>query len=120
MSPGRLLSLAGVVLFLISFFVYLATQLNSKEYSVLYTDLDLEDAKQIVAELEAANVKYKLTKNGTEIQVPSDVVNKMRVQTAELALESKGSNVGYEIFDNSDALGSTNFMQNVNLITQRR
>lgn len=116
MSPGRLLSLAGVVLFLISFFVYLATQLNSKEYSVLYTDLDLEDAKQIVAELEAANVKYKLTKNGTEIQVPSDVVNKMRVQTAELALESKGSNVGYEIFDNSDALGSTNFMQNVNLI----
>ena len=116
MSPGRLVSLAGVVLFLISFFVYLATQLNSKEYSVLYTDLDLEDAKQIVAELEASNIKYKLTKNGTEIQVPSDVVNKMRVQTAELALESKGSNVGYEIFDNSDALGSTNFMQNVNLI----
>ncbi len=116
MSPGRLVSLAGVVLFLISFFVYLATQLNTKEYSVLYTDLDLEDAKQIVAELEASNIKYKLTKNGTEIQVPSDVVNKMRVQTAELALESKGSNVGYEIFDNSDALGSTNFMQNVNLI----
>ena len=116
MSPGRLVSLAGVVLFLISFFVYLATQLNSKEYSVLYTDLDLEDAKQIVAELEASNIKYKLTKNGTEIQVPSDVVNKMRVQTAELALESKGSNVGYEIFDNSDALGSTNFMQNVNLL----
>ena len=78
--------------------------------------MDLEDAKQIVAELEASNIKYKLTKNGTEIQVPSDVVNKMRVQTAELALESKGSNVGYEIFDNSDALGSTNFMQNVNLI----
>ena len=96
--------------------MYLATQLNTKEYSVLYTDLDLEDAKQIVAELEASNIKYKLTKNGTEIQVPSDVVNKMRVQTAELALESKGSNVGYEIFDNSDALGSTNFMQNVNLI----
>ncbi len=116
MSPGRLVSLAGVVLFLISFFVYLATQLNTQEYSVLYTDLDLEDAKQIVAELEASNIKYKLTKNGTEIQVPSDVVNKMRVQTAELALESKGSNVGYEIFDNSDALGSTNFMQNVNLI----
>ena len=116
MSPGRLLSLAGVVLFLISFFVYLATRFNSEEYAVLYTDLELEDAKQIVVQLESSNVKYKLTKNGTEILVPADKVNKMRVETAELALESKGSNVGYEIFDNSDALGSTNFMQNVNLI----
>ena len=116
MSPGRLVSLGGVILFLISFFVYLATQFNSKEYAVLYTDLELEDAKQIVMQLESSNVKYKLTKNGTEILVPTDVVNKMRVETAELALASKGSNVGYEIFDNSDALGSTNFLQNVNLL----
>ena len=116
MSPGRLASLAGVILFLISFFVYLATRLNTTEYAVLYTDLELEDAKQIVNRLETSNIKYKLEKNGTEILVPTDMVNKMRVDTAELALASKGSNVGYEIFDNSDALGSTNFVQNVNLI----
>ena len=116
MSAGRLIALAAVVLFLISFFVYLATQLNSTSYSVLYTDLELEDAKQIVERLESSNVKYKLAKNGTEILVPTDVVNKMRVDTAELALASKGSNVGYELFDNTDALGSTNFVQNVNLV----
>ena len=116
MSPGRLASLAGVILFLISFFVYLATRLNTTEYAVLYTDLELEDAKQIVNRLETSNIKYKLEKNGTEILVPTDMVNKMRVDTAELALASKGSNVGYEIFDNTDALGSTNFVQNVNLI----
>lgn len=116
LSPGRLASLAAVVLFLISFFVYLATQMNSTEYSVLYTDLELEDAKQIVTRLESANVKYRLENNGTEILVPSDQVNKMRIDTAELALASKGANVGYEIFDNGDALGSTNFIQNVNLI----
>lgn len=116
LSPGRLASLAAVVLFLISFFVYLATQMNSTEYSVLYTDLELEDAKQIVTRLESANVKYRLENNGTEILVPADQVNKMRIDTAELALASKGANVGYEIFDNGDALGSTNFMQNVNLI----
>ena len=116
MSAGRLIALAAVVLFLISFFVYLATQLNSTSYSVLYTDLELEDAKQIVERLESSNVKYKLAKNGTEILVPTEVVNKMRVDTAELALASKGSNVGYELFDNTDALGSTNFVQNVNLV----
>lgn len=116
LSPGRLIALASVVLFLISFFVYIATQMHSTEYEILYTDLNLEDAKQIVTKLETENIKYKLTNNGTEIRVPKELVNKMRVETAELALSSKGSNVGYEIFDNSDALGSTNFIQNVNLI----
>lgn len=116
LSPGRLISLAAIVIFLISFFAYIAMQVNSVEYSVLYTDLELEDAKQIVSRLEAENIKYKLTKNGTEIMVPVDQVNKMRVETAELALASKGSNVGYEIFDNTDALGTTNFVQNINLI----
>ena len=116
LSPGRLASIAAIVIFLISFFVYLATKLNTGDYAVLYTDLEMEDAKQIVQHLETANIKYRLTKNGTEILVPEDDVNKMRFDTADLAMASKGSNVGYEIFDNTDALGSTNFVQNVNLI----
>lgn len=116
LSPGRLASLSAIVIFLISFFAYIATQMNSVDYAVLFTDLELEDAKQIVSRLEASNIKYRLAKNGTEVLVPQDQVNKMRVDTAELALASKGSNVGYEIFDNTDALGSTNFVQNVNLI----
>ena len=116
LSPGRLASIAAIVIFLISFFVYLATKLNTGDYAVLYTDLEMEDAKQIVQHLETANIKYRLTKNGTEILVPEEDVNKMRIDTADLARASKGSNVGYEIFDNTDALGSTNFVQNVNLI----
>lgn len=116
LSPGRLASIAAIVIFLISFFVYLATKLNTDDYAVLYTDLEMEDAKQIVQHLETANIKYRLTKNGTEILVPEEDVNKMRIDTADLAMASKGSNVGYEIFDNTDALGSTNFVQNVNLI----
>lgn len=116
MSPERLASISAIIIFLISFFVYIAVKMGSTEYAVLYTDLELEDAKQIVTQLETANVKYRLTKNGTEVMVPMDVVNKMRVDTAEIAMASKGSNVGYEIFDNTDALGSTNFVQNVNLV----
>lgn len=116
LSPGRLASIAAIIIFLISFFVYLAVKLSSSEYAVLYTDLEMEDAKQIVLHLETANVKYKLAKNGTEVLVPLDEVNKMRIDTADLAMTSKGANVGYEIFDNTDALGSTNFVQNINLV----
>ena len=82
LSPGRLASIAAIVIFLISFFVYLATKLNTGNYAVLYTDLEMEDAKQIVQHLETANIKYRLTKNGTEILVPEEDVNKMRIDTA--------------------------------------
>ena len=116
LSPGRLASIAVIVINMISFPGFLATKLNTGDYAVLYTDLEMEDAKQIVQHLETANIKYRLTKNGTEILVPEEDVNKMRIDTADLAMASKGSNVGYEIFDNTDALGSTNFVQNVNLI----
>ncbi len=116
MSPSKMASIAAIIIFLISFFVYVAVQMSSSEYAVLYTDLDLEDAKQIVSKLDSSNIKYQLNKNGTEVMVPVEDVNRMRIETADLALASKGSNVGYEVFDQADALGSTNFVQNVNLL----
>ena len=42
-------------------------------------------------------------------------VTPVRMQMAELGLPSGGS-IGYEVFDDMDALGATNFMQNVNLV----
>jgi len=116
LSPGRLASIAAIIIFLFSFFIYIGMKVGSEEYAVLYTDLELEDAKQIIARLDGSGISYRLSNNGTEIQVPADQVNRLRVDTAELALASAGSNVGYEVFDKTDALGSTNFVQNVNLI----
>ncbi len=116
LSPGRLIALAGVALFLISFFGYLFSRVGNSDFAVLYSDLDLENAKQIVSQLETENVKYKLSDNGTTILVPSEDVNRLRINTADIAAASGGSGVGYEIFDNSDALGSTNFVQNINLV----
>ncbi len=116
MSPSKIASIAAIVIFLISFFIYIAVQVGSDEYSILYSDVELADAKQIVAKLEENRVKYRLEKNGTEILVPAEDVNRLRLETVDFAVGSSGSNVGYEVFDSSDALGSTNFVQNVNLL----
>ena len=75
MSPSKMASIAAIIIFLISFFVYVAIQMGGGEYAVLYSDLELEDAKQIVSKLDETNVKYKLTKNGTEVMVPVEDVN---------------------------------------------
>src|SRR5207248_5493828 len=42
-----------------------------------------------------------------------DTVTRLRMKLAEGGLP-KGGGVGYEIFDKSDALGTTSFVQNIN------
>ena len=44
--------------------------------------------------------------------VPQDQVARLRMTLAENGLP-KGGGVGYEIFDKSDALGTTSFVQNI-------
>ncbi len=39
----------------------------------------------------------------------------LRLELAQQGLPSGGS-IGYELFDHADSLGSTNFVQNVNLV----
>ena len=50
---------------------------------------------------------------GAVILAPKDDILKLRMQLAESGLPT-GGNVGYEIFDKSETLGTTSFVQNVN------
>src|SRR5258707_4676864 len=59
------------------------------------------------------NVPYQLRGDGAQILVPADQVARLRVAMAETGLPHGGS-VGYEIFDKSETLGTSNFVQNVN------
>jgi flagellar M-ring protein FliF len=45
--------------------------------------------------------------------VPKDKITRLRMKFAEGGLP-KGGGIGYEIFDKSDALGATSFVQNIN------
>ena len=56
-------------------------------------------------------VKYDVKDGGT-ILVPADQVTKLRMALAQDNLPAAG--VGYEIFDKSDAFGTTAFVQNIN------
>ena len=95
--------MGGVALFLLGFLIYLASSLGKTEMAVLFNELDPADTKKIIAQLDEQNVPYKLTKNGTEIQVPVADSLKLRIQLAETV--GAGSVVGYEIFDKTQSPG---------------
>src|SRR3978361_1333858 len=81
--------------------------------TTLFTDLTADDSSSIIKDLERQAIPFELRNEGAVIMVPKDKVTRLRMKLAESNLP-KGGGVGYEIFDKSDALGTTSFVQNIN------
>jgi flagellar M-ring protein FliF len=88
-------------------------RVTTPQMTTLFTDLSLEDSSNIIKDLERQGIPYELRNEGSVILVPKDKVTRLRMKLAEGGLP-KGGGVGYEIFDKSDALGTTSFVQNIN------
>ena len=106
-------AMAAVTLALIGFFSFLMIQMTAPQMVPLFTDLSVDDSASIIKDLERQAITYQLKNDGTIIMVPKDKVARLRMKLAEFGLP-KGGGVGYEIFDKSDALGATSFVQNIN------
>jgi len=106
-------AMAAVTLALIGFFSFLMIRMTTPQMVPLYTDLALDDSAAIAKDLDRQGITYTLKSDGAVIMVPKDKVARLRMKMAEDGLP-KGGGVGYEIFDKSDALGATTFIQNIN------
>jgi flagellar M-ring protein FliF len=115
LGATRLVALAAVGFALIAFFTFIVTRLATPGMTLLYGDLDQADSGQIIQRLDAQNVPYELRGDGSQVYVPQDQVAKLRVSLASEGIPVGGS-VGYELFDRPDALGTTNFVQQINQI----
>ena len=115
LGPLRLAVMGGLLVGLLIFFTFLTTQLASPQMALLFGDLETEGSSRIVSELEGMGVPFEIRQNGRQIHVPAEQALRLRLSLAEQGLPSGGS-MGYEIFDRSDSLGTTNFVQNVNLV----
>ena len=79
----------------------------------LFTDLSVEDSSAIIKDLERQGIPYDIKNDGAILLVQKEMIPRLRMKLAEGGLP-KGGGVGYEIFDKSDALGATSFVQNIN------
>jgi flagellar M-ring protein FliF len=103
--------MAGVAAVLTAFFLYIAGAITEPPKTILFSGLESRDASAVTAKLDGMAVKYDVKEGGT-ILVPADQVTKLRMALAQDNLPAAG--VGYEIFDKSDAFGTTAFVQNIN------
>src|SRR6195952_1132782 len=107
------MAMVAVTAALIGFFAFVIMRVTTPQMTTLFTDLSAEDSSGIIKDLERQAIAYELRNDGAVIMVPKDKVTRLRMKLAEAGLP-KGGGVGYEIFDKSDALGTTSFVQNIN------
>jgi flagellar M-ring protein FliF len=113
LGASRLMAMVAVTTALIGFFAFVIMRVTTPQMTTLFTDLSVEDSSGIIKDLERQAIPYELRNDGAVIMVPKDKVTRLRMKLAEAGLP-KGGGVGYEIFDKSDALGTTSFVQNIN------
>lgn len=86
--------------------------LGGADYKPLYTGLAQTDAQALAQELGAQNIQYQLSSDGTTVLVPSDQIDKARLQVASQGPLSSGR-MGFELFDKPNWSGS-DFSEKVN------
>jgi len=104
-----------VLLFVLLALMLAAISRPPESYGVLFADLAREDAAVITGKLKAAGVPYKLKDDGVTVEVPLKDVYDLRLQLASQGLP-KGPGVGFEIFDKTQVLGTTEAQQKVNYL----
>ena len=115
LGAARLLAIGIVIIGILGFFAFITLRIATPPLGLLYSGLDPQDAGDIVAKLDGLNIKYELTADGTSVMVPESEIARLRMTMAENGLPSGGS-MGYEIFDQTDAFGTTSFVQNINRV----
>lgn len=115
LGPMRLAVMGGVVMVMVGFFIYITSRLAMPDMELLYAQLNTKDAARVTQILGAQGIPYEISQGGTTVSVAGEDVARARLMLADQGIPGGGS-MGYEIFDNTDSMGTTNFMQNVNLI----
>ncbi len=113
LGPQKLMALGAVALALMGFFAFIIMRVTAPTMTTLFTDMNLQDSTAVTRELDQRGVKYEMRYDGGTIMVSKDQVLKLRMDLASKGLP-QGGGVGYEIFDKSDSLTATSFVQNMN------
>tara|TARA_Y100001001_G_scaffold145058_1_gene151445 strand:+ start:447 stop:2033 length:1587 start_codon:yes stop_codon:yes gene_type:complete len=113
MGTARLAVMGVMIVAMAFFFIFMITRLTGSNMDLLYADLEPSDQNAITAQLTSRNIPFEI--DGNRLLVPATQVGSLRMAMAAEGLPLGGVG-GYEIFDNASSLGTTNFMQNVQLV----
>jgi flagellar M-ring protein FliF len=112
-GPTRLFAALGIAAVVAAILFTLVLRMGGEDKALLFAGVDMREAAEITQRLEQADIPFELRGDGGSIFVARSRVLEARMMLSAEGLPSRGS-IGYEIFDEPDALGQTQFQQNIN------
>jgi flagellar M-ring protein FliF len=91
---------------------YISSLGSVTRYSVLFAQMEPKDAGEIVSFLDQKKIPYKVTQNGTAIEVPADRADRLKMELSAQGLPGSGI-VGYEILDTTN-FGMPDYLLKIN------
>lgn len=111
-SPAKLLAGGMTALLILGALIGMFMWAAEKNYSPLMTNLNPEDAANIIRILREKHIPFKLDQTGKNISIPPESLYQLRLELATMGLP-QSSVIGYEIFD-KQSLGTTTYVQKIN------
>lgn len=111
-TPTTKLIASGLVVILVIALIGAAMLASAPDYQPLFTTLDPQDASAITQKLDDAHEKYQLANNDTEILVPAQDKDRLRMEMIRQGLPTKSASIlGSEWLDKI-GMGTTSDLQN--------
>lgn len=102
----------GVIAAFLIAAVWITTLGTVTKYTVLFAQIESKDAGEITSYLEQKKIPYKVSQNGTAIEVPAGRADRLKMELSTQGLPSSGI-VGYEILDATN-FGMPDFLLKIN------
>lgn len=112
MSAGKLMTLFVMLAATVAGLIVLVSWSGEPDYMPLYNQMPADEAGEVIAILKERKIEYKLSNDGSTIQIPREKLYEVRLDLASQGLP-RGGSIGFEVFDNAK-LGMTEFVQNIN------
>lgn len=117
-DPRLRIVIAVIAVLFIAGILFLFRSCGTKDpnagYTVIYSNLDLKDAANVITQLKTLKIPYQIRENGSSVAVLKEKADEARLGLAEKNLPTGGS-VGWEIFDQS-RLGTTDFDRRIQFV----
>lgn len=106
-----------IFMFLIGYLYFGGNKKVTKKYVILYSQMDPTVASQVLQELSFQKINFETLQTGKfiTVKVPQDKLTDARNILAMKGLPSGGTK-GYELFDQSTGLGTTEFDKKIRFI----
>jgi flagellar M-ring protein FliF len=114
LSMGRRAGAMSIAGLLIVCLVGLGVWVGEKSYAPLYTNLQPENSIALVKILQEENIPYLVTKDGSTISIPPELVQPTLMKLAVRGTPG-GQKPGLELFD-KESFGTSSYVQRINYV----